>query len=235
MKRSFLDSHREAHAEDLTKGYYEAHADEYFRATYSANLPQLWEKLSTNLRRGDRILDLGCGSGRDLRYFAQHGFRVIGIDYSPRLVELARVYSKQPVVLGDFASLPFKDNSFDAVWSIGSLLHVPRSSVSSVLSEVHRVLKDDAFLLTSVKKGSGEEIDPLGRYNVFYSPDEWVNVHSENGYELMDLEETIETRKTKSGSTKEITWLVCLARAGCSYLLPYSTDEGSNVTKHQRS
>lgn len=231
MKRSSLKSHRETRAEDLTKSYYEAHADEYFRATYSTHLPQLWEKLSTSLRRGDRILDLGCGSGRDLRYFAQRGFRVIGIDYSPRLVELARAYSKQPVVVGDFSSLPFEDNSFDAVWSIGSLLHVPRSSILSVLSEVRRVLKDDALLLTSVKKGSGEEIDPLGRYNVFYAPDEWASVHAENGYEVMDLEETIEARKTESGSTKKITWIVCLARAARSQPMPPSVEETSNIAK----
>lgn len=232
MKRSSLESHRETRAGDLTKSYYEAHADEYFRATYSTHLPQLWEKLSTSLRRGDRILDLGCGSGRDLRYFAQRVFRVIGIDYSPRLVELARAYSKQPVVVGDFSSLPFEDNSFDAVWSIGSLLHVPRSSISSVLSEVRRVLKDDALLLTSVKKGSGEEIDPLGRYNVFYAPDEWASVHGENGYEVMDLEETIEARKPESGSTKKITWIVCLARTGCSSPVSYSMDEDGNAIEH---
>lgn len=213
MKRSSLESHRETHAEDLTKSYYEAHADEYFRATYSTHLPQLWEKLSTRLRSGDRILDLGCGSGRDLRYFAQCGFHVIGIDYSPRLVELARAYSEQPVVLGDFSSLLFEDNIFDAVWSIGSLLHVPRSSMSSVLSEVHRVLKNDALLLTSVKKGSGEEIDPLKRYNVFYSPDEWASVHAENGYEVVDLEETVEKRKTGPGDAQSISWIVCFARA----------------------
>lgn len=229
MKRSSVKSHCETHSEDLTKSYYEVRADEYFRATYSANLPQLWEKLSTNLRRNDRILDLGCGSGRDLRYFAQRGFRVIGIDYSPRLVELARGYSKQPVVLGDFASLPFEDNSFDAVWSIGSLLHVPRSSISSVLSEVRRVLKDNAVLLTSVKKGLGEEIDPLGRHNVFYTPDEWGNIHSEKGYEIVELEEMIEERKTEPNGTQRITWIVCLARAVRNYPMLSPTKEGKET------
>lgn len=217
----------ESHAKDATKSYYEAHADAYFRATYSADLQPLWDKLTTKLRRGDCILDLGCGSGRDLRYFSQHGFRAVGIDYSLRLVELARAYAEQPVILGDFASLPFEDKSFDAAWSIGSLVHVPRESISSVLSEVHRILKDGAFILTSVKKGKGEEVDDLGRYNVFYSADEWASVQVRNGYEVVEVEETVETRTTKPGNVKRIVWIVGLARSVNSSSVPFSIPEGS--------
>jgi SAM-dependent methyltransferase len=68
--------------DDPTRNYYETHADEYFHATYAVDLQPLWEKLSKRLEKGDYILDLGSGSGRDLRYFAERGFRVIGIDYS---------------------------------------------------------------------------------------------------------------------------------------------------------
>jgi SAM-dependent methyltransferase len=71
--------------DDPTKNYFETHADEYFHATYGVDLQPLWEKLSKRLEKGDYILDLGSGSGRDLRYFADRGFRVIGIDYSASL------------------------------------------------------------------------------------------------------------------------------------------------------
>jgi len=199
--------------DDPTRNYYETHADEYFHATYDADLQTLWEKLSKRLERGDYILDLGSGSGRDLRYFAERGFLVIGIDYSANLVKLSRTYSEQPVVWGDFSSLPFEDDSFDAVWAIGSLLHTPRDSIFPVFREVHRVLKDDSYFLTAVKKGHGEIIDYWGRYSVFYSSDEWANIHIEGGFEVVDIEEMTETRSTKSGCTNEITWIVCLARA----------------------
>jgi SAM-dependent methyltransferase len=61
--------------DDLTKNYYETHADEYFHATYAVDLQPLWEKLSKRLEKGDYILDLGSGSGRALRYFADRGLR----------------------------------------------------------------------------------------------------------------------------------------------------------------
>lgn len=200
--------------DNLTKRYYETHAEEYFRATHAANLESVWRKLTGRLKADDSILDLGCGSGRDLRYFFQHGFRATGIDYSSSLVELARAFSRQPVVLGDFASLPFGDDSFDAVWAIGSLLHVSRSSLPLVFSEIHRVLKGNSCLLTSVKEGCGEAVDSRGRYNVFYSLDEWVSLHRHSGYEVVDIERTVETRKTERGDIDEIVWIECLARAG---------------------
>jgi ubiquinone/menaquinone biosynthesis C-methylase UbiE len=153
--------------DDPTKNYYETHADEYFHATYAVDLQPLWEKLSKRLEKGAYILDLGSGSGRDMRYFADRGFRVIGIDYSASLVKLARSFSKQPVVWGDFSALPFEDDSFDAVWAIGSLVHTSRDSIFPVFREVHRVSKDDSYFMTSVKKGHGETIDSRGKYSVF--------------------------------------------------------------------
>lgn len=198
--------------DDPTKNYYETHADEYFHATYAVDLQPLWEKLSKRLEKGNYILDLGSGSGRDLRHFAERGFRVVGIDYSANLVRLARAFANQPVVWGDFSSLPFEDDCFDAVWAIGSLLHTPRDSIPSIFCEVHRVLQDDSYFLTSVKKGHGETVDSRGRYNVLYSSDEWAKIHTEGGFEVIDTEDTVETRITESGSTDEITWIVCLAR-----------------------
>jgi len=75
--------------DDPTKNYYETHADEYFHATYAVDLQPIWEKLSKRLEKGNYIHDLGSGSGRDLRHFAERGFRVVGIDYSANLVRLA--------------------------------------------------------------------------------------------------------------------------------------------------
>jgi SAM-dependent methyltransferase len=198
--------------DDSTKRYYETHADEYFQATYAADLQPLWEKLSKRLEKDAYILDLGSGSGRDLRHFANQGFRVIGIDYSAHLVELARAFSEQPVVLGDISALPFEDESFDAVWAIGSLLHTPLDTISAVFCEVHRVLKPDSYFLSSVKKGHGETIDTRGRYNVLYTSDEWANIHEATGFEVIGIEETIEPRTTESGGAEEIVWIECLAR-----------------------
>lgn len=203
------DNVKESH----TKEYYDSHSEEYFRTTYKADLQPIWQKLAERLApTSASILDLGCGSGRDLRYFSQLGFQTVGVDYSPNLVKLARAFSGQRVVLGDFASLPFENNTFDAAWAIGSLVHVSRTSLPFVLSEIHRVLKENAYLLTSVKEGAGEEVDACGRYNVFHSAEEWANAHLSTGYEVLDVYSTVEGRKTQQNSVVEIPWVVCLAR-----------------------
>lgn len=198
---------------DSTRRYYETNANEYFRATYSIELSYLWSKLEERLKPGALILDLGCGSGRDLLHFSQRGFQAIGIDYSHNLTELAKSYSPQPVILGDFTHLPFKKGTFDAVWAIGSLLHVPRISLPAVLSAIHRVLKPDSLFLTSVKKGSGEVFDSLGRFNVFYQPDEWGEMLEEQGFEIIEMEQQTEIRPTDNGTKTEVHWIVCLAAA----------------------
>lgn len=197
--------------EDSTHHYYETHACDYFRSTYKLSLPYLWTKLEERLKPGALILDLGCGSGRDLLHFSQRGFSVIGLDYSFNLLTLAKEFSQQPLVLGDIKCFPFKDNVFDAAWAIGSLLHIPRHLLSPVLSQIHTILKPNSLFLTSVKRGYGETVDPLGRYTVFYQPQEWVTLLKENGFKVSQFEESIEKRKAESGEEKEINWIVCLA------------------------
>src|SRR5437763_9097765 len=121
-----------------TRTYYEAYAEDYFRKTHSKPLWALWDKLNERLTPNSVILDLGCGSGRDVRHFTSHGFRAIGLDLAFNFLTLARQVSQEPFLQADFLALPFRDNSFDAVWAIGSLLHAPRQFLPTVLSEIHR-------------------------------------------------------------------------------------------------
>ncbi len=215
--------------EDSTRCYYETYANEYFRSTYNVELSFLWGKLEERLQTGALILDLGCGSGRDLLHFSRQGFRAIGIDYSHNLTELAKQYSHQPIVRGEFTHLPFNTSTFDAVWAVGSLLHVPRCSLPSILSGIHRVLKPDSLLLTSVKKGWGEEIDSLGRFNVFYQPNEWGEILEDQGFEIIEIERQNEVRVMKDGAKTEITWIVCLAASSGTIL------ERTGGIEHQKS
>jgi len=197
---------------DTTHSYYENYAREYFRATYNLNLSHIWKKLESQLKPDAFILDLGCGSGRDLLRFSHQGFRAIGIDYSYNLLKLAANYSHQPVVLGNLATLPFLENTFDAAWSIGSLLHFPRQSLSAVLSQIRRVLKPNTPFLTSVKKGDGEIIDNFGRYTVFYNLEEWKYLIEEAGFKMIEINEEKEERIAVKGNKTIIDWIVCLSQ-----------------------
>jgi SAM-dependent methyltransferase len=197
---------------DLTKRYYETSAYDYYRATYNVDLTPLWEKMERDLKPSALILDLGCGSGRDLLHFSHKGYRVVGIDYSLPLLRLANTLSHQPIIQGDLAYLPFNHNVFDAGWAIGSLLHIARRLISSVLSDIHRILKPDACLLTSVKKGTGKGIDSLGRYTEFYLLKEWEEMLKTNGFEVVEIEEKPETGVVKVGDRREVVWINCLAK-----------------------
>jgi 2-polyprenyl-3-methyl-5-hydroxy-6-metoxy-1,4-benzoquinol methylase len=76
------------------------------------------------LKPGARILDAGCGSGRDLKAFSERGYQVVGLDASELMVRLAREHSDQQVHHLAFQEVTYKEE-FDGIWACASLLHVP--------------------------------------------------------------------------------------------------------------
>lgn len=94
--------------------------------------------------KGKEVLEVGCGTGSDLLRFAQAGAYVTGIDLSPKSVFLARerlrLYGCEGVAIeADGESIPYKDNSFDLIYSWGVLHHTPNTE--SVIREIYRVTK----------------------------------------------------------------------------------------------
>jgi ubiquinone/menaquinone biosynthesis C-methylase UbiE len=197
---------------DSTKTYYESHAKEYFTATIDVDLPQLWAKLSTRLKERDYILDLGCGSGRDVHYFTSRGYLVTGIDYSFNLLQLAQSRARGKLVLGEMTSLPLPCDCFDAVWAVGSLLHLTHKKLTLSLREISRVLKKEGLLVTSVKRGHGETVDKLGRYTVFFQPKEWLEHLQTHGFLTDESETVIGTRRDADGTEKTVEWIVSVSR-----------------------
>lgn len=196
---------------DSTRHYYDENAESYARTTLDVDLRHLWSLFTDSLDSGASILDLGCGAGRDLKYFADRDYRVVGVDYSKELVSIARQYSGQQVFLADIKeSLPFADGEFDAVWSIASLLHVPREEIGIVLRQVARVIKPSGIFLASVKKGKGARVDDQGRYFADYEAAEWRRLLNKAGFEKVEIHENEEQRSSPGGGTRRITWLVSL-------------------------
>lgn len=197
---------------DSTREYYEKHAEDYFLATHSLDLHSLWSRLYKRLEANATILDFGCGSGRDLHYFTSQGFRVVGMDYTANLLKLAKGFTHQPLVLSDMRYPPFRQDTFEAVWAVASLLHLPAQAIQPVLAQIHRILKPNGIFLTTLKKGQGEAIDQFGRYTVFYLAPEWTTLLSQCGFDLIDLDEDVEVREVKPGHKTTINWIVSLAR-----------------------
>jgi SAM-dependent methyltransferase len=103
--------------------------------------PWLYEAAEFRAHRGERVLEIGCGTGCDLLQFAKHGALAVGIDVTPTHLELAtlRVGQMASVVPADATALPFPDESFDYVYSHGVLHHIDRPR--DVVKEILRVLR----------------------------------------------------------------------------------------------
>ncbi|HEX9146448.1 MAG TPA: class I SAM-dependent methyltransferase, partial [Candidatus Binatia bacterium] len=120
-----------------------------------------------------RILDFGCGPGRDLQAFRDLGHEVIGLDGAKRFVELARRYSGCEVWLQDFLQLRLPPDYFDGIFANASLFHVPSQELQRVLKELWAALKAGGVLFSSNPRGDNEEGWSGERYGVYYNYASW--------------------------------------------------------------
>ncbi len=110
-----------------------------------------------------RVLDVGCGSGRDLLWLKQRGYDVLGLERSPGLAKLARTHAGCEVLCADFDSFDFTTLAVDAVILIGALVHVPRDRFPATLARILLALKPGGHVLLTMKQGKGTSTAVDGR------------------------------------------------------------------------
>lgn len=100
------------------------------------------EELKAYVKEKEKVLDLGCGTGRLYEIFSAQGGDYTGIDFSEKLIQIAKEKYGDKFVLGDILNLPFPNENFDSVWAIASLHHIPTKKFrKKVLDHIRRVLK----------------------------------------------------------------------------------------------
>lgn len=124
----------------------------------------IYNRFCNYLPQSAKILDLGCGSGRDSRYFKSIGHQITAIDGSCEMCKLASDFLNLPVENITFDQLNYSD-TFDAIWACSSLLHVPKSQITDVLNKIVRACKSNAIIYTCFKYGT----DELVRNGCYYS------------------------------------------------------------------
>ncbi|NCN07590.1 methyltransferase domain-containing protein [Candidatus Falkowbacteria bacterium] len=139
------------------------------------------------------VLDIGSGPGRDGLILKQEGLEVTCLEASEAMVEICQARGLNSV-LGDFNNLPFADQTFGGVWSYTSLLHIPKSEVSQVLSEIKRVLKTDGVfglgLIEGDTEGYRDSFDSdMTRWFSFYTKSEVEELLRFAGFEIIYFEE----------------------------------------------
>ena len=121
------------------------------------------DKLLSLLPVHPRILDLGCGTAVEARYFIDHGANYTGIDASASMIAIARRHSPGGVFrVGDIRALPFEQNSFDGVIALDSLIHFPKAEMPRILRGISKVLSPDGAFLIAVQAGDGEQVMDFG-------------------------------------------------------------------------
>src|ERR1051326_2827852 len=146
-----------------THAFYESGAEAYEASTRYADLRILQSELLRRVPLNARILDLGCGAGRDVRNLVASGYRAVGVDYAMTALHLAQQTLDGPFILGDINRLPFAQKVFSAAWAVASLLHIRKSEIVNALYGIAEVVASNGLLFASTKLGTGECVDRDGR------------------------------------------------------------------------
>ncbi len=147
---------------DDTLQYYDQHAKAYVDSTRDVEFSQTQERFLQYLEPGARILDFGCGSGRDTKYFRNRGFQVEAVDGSAEFVRIASEYTGINVRRMLFQDLDEVER-YDGIWACSSILHLPCAELEVVLGKMARALRRRGIVYTSFKYGT-EEGERSGRY-----------------------------------------------------------------------
>jgi len=160
---------------------YDAFAERYSSNHYNTSEMQDALNVFVQHLKGDYILDVGCGHGRDAKYFTDHKLKVTGIDLSQRFLDIAS--KKVPgakFIRMDIRDIDFPDNTFDGLWVSASFLHIPKSDAKSTLIKMVRILKPQGLIYINVEKGTEEKF--LGKQEYDYEP-RWISFYTEKEFE----------------------------------------------------
>lgn len=136
-----------------TLTYYNQNAQAFISHTQTINFQDTQERFLSHLHPGSIILDFGCGSGRDTRYFLSRDFQVDAIDGSEELCRLASQYTGIPVRQMLFQDLDCRD-TYDGIWACASILHLRMEELTDVFRRMILALHEEGILYVSFKLGN---------------------------------------------------------------------------------
>ncbi len=142
--------------EKITIAEYQTTAESFREGTWEHDVSQNRDALVAAMPRNPgKILDLGCGPGRDLVAFQRQGHTVIGLDATPAFVEMAQSTGCE-VWQQSFLNLELPPESFDGIFANAALIHVPRAEMVRVLGDLWRSLVPGGAIVMSICRGDGE-------------------------------------------------------------------------------
>ena len=181
--------------------FYEKNHQQYFNSTVGIDPSAFLNPLAKLLKPQAAILDIGCGSGRDLLWFAERGFKPTGFEQSPKLARLAREHSNCPVIEGDFCNYNFSSLQFYALVFVGSLVHLPKETLPIILQSTCQALVSNGLMLITMKEGHGSSFADDGRVFTLWTREELEKIFTENNLHILDFSRQISKLRSND------TWL----------------------------
>ena len=186
-----------------TLDYYNKNSEEYFNSTLNVDMTNTYKPFLKLVPKDGKILDLGCGSGRDSMNFIKLGYEVTAVDGSKELAKKASALLGKEVILSTFEELELKEK-FHGIWACASLLHIKREDLKTVLNNLYNNLEDNGVFYMSFKYGEKEYVDDKNRYFNCFTDESIISFINENTkYNILGLYIT----EDKLGRVNEVKWL----------------------------
>jgi SAM-dependent methyltransferase len=168
--------------------HYDERAEQFWEATRDHDVSQNRDALLRHIRAEPplRVLDFGCGPGRDLSAFHALGHLPTGLEGSARMCELARALSGCEVLCQDFLQLDLPAATYDGVFANAALFHVPAQELPRVLDELHRSLKPLGVLFSSNPHGDNQEGWQGNRYGSYHDLAQWRQFMRDAGFDELE-------------------------------------------------
>ncbi len=183
-----IDAQTLAEITGRTIGHYDGRAEAFWEGTRDHDVVANREALLRYLQ-GDapfRILDLGCGPGRDLAAFSAAGHEPVGLDGSLQFCQMARRHSGCEVLHQNMVALELPASAFDGVFANASLFHVPTERLPGVLRKLWATLVPSGVLFASNPRGDNREGWQGERYGAYHDLPQWRRLLGAAGFEELE-------------------------------------------------
>ena len=165
--------------------YYQQNYRTYHEKTFFVDSASFLTPFAENLEPGATILDIGCGSGRDLLWLKKLGFKVIGFERSPALADLAGRNAGCEVIEGDFETFDFSGLQADGLLFAGSLVHIEHDTLASLLENITNATRAK-IIYVSLKQGAGLKTGADGRTFYLWYDKDLRKLFEKLGFQVID-------------------------------------------------
>ncbi len=197
----------------ITQDNYNVGADWHAEKSMSYNWNNQINEFLLNIK-DPKILDAGCGAGRDIEEFLKRGIQIDGVDFSKEAInKLKTKFPNGNFNVADIRETGLPSDFYNGIWACASILNLKKEDIPLAFNEFKRLLKTDGKLFISVKEGSEEKfvIDKIGeRLFSFFSEDELKRLAETSGFNVEKIEKIEDNVLTGKKLEKTLPNWICL-------------------------